>query len=171
MALLSDSGSKSKISPTANQQPMGDKFTLFIVVGKATLMTVTGYCALILTGFRLAATPMQQGILGVAGALFPAGLAAWWMFRNLQRHYTRRQWRAAAIAFGVVTPLSLAVAVVFAQIPGAYAEVVLGRRFILPAIFVSVAVVTTLLSFAASAFVLRFTRHIEKAEDPQSHEA
>jgi hypothetical protein len=93
------------------------------------------------------------------------------MFRELQKQYTRRESQAVATAFGVVTPLSLAVAIVLAQIPGGYAELVLGRRLILPAIFVSIAVVTTLLSFAASAYVLRFTRHIEKAEHRQSHEA
>jgi hypothetical protein len=150
---------------------MRDQRTLFIVVAKAVLMTTIGYSTLVLFGFKLATTPVGQGVFGVVVALLPSGLAAWWMFRQLQKHYTRRESQAAATAFGVITPLSLAVAIVLAQIPGGYAEGVLGRRLILPAIFVSVTVVTTLLSFAASAFVLRFTRHLEKAEDPQSHEA
>jgi len=60
--------------------------------------------------------------------------------------------------------MSQAGAVVFSQIPGGYAEMALGRRFILPAVFLAVSVVTTLLSFAASAFVLRFTRHLEKVQ-------
>jgi hypothetical protein len=143
---------------------MRDKFTLFIVVGKATLMTTVGYAALLLLGVKAATTPTGQGILVIAGALLPNGLAAWWMFRELQKQYSRRESRAVATAFGIVTPLSLAVAIVLSQIPGAYAEVALGRRFILPAVFVAVAVVTTLLSFAASACVLRFTRHLEKVQ-------
>jgi hypothetical protein len=150
---------------------MRDKFHLFIAVGKAAFMTAIGYSALVLLGLKVATTPTGQGVLIIAGVLLPNGFAAWWMFRELQKQYTRRESQAIATAFGVVTPLSLAVAVVLSQIPGAYAEMVLGRRFILPAIFVSVTVVTTLLGFAASASVLRFTRHLDKAEHPQSHEA
>jgi CDP-diglyceride synthetase len=154
---------------------MRDKFTLFVVVGKAALMATFGYAAfgyaaLVLLGFKAATIRTGQGVLVIAGALLPNGFAAWWMFRELQKQYSRRESQAVATAFGVVTPLSLAVAAVLSQIPGAYAEAVLGRRFILPAIFVSVTVVTTLLGFAASAFVLQFTRHLEKAEHPQSHE-
>jgi hypothetical protein len=143
---------------------MRDKLTLFIVIVKAALITTVGYCGLVFVGFKLAVTPAEQGILGVAGAVAPTGLAAWWTFRKLQKHYTRRESRAVATAFGVVTPLSLAVGIVFAQVPGGYAEVALGRRFILPAVFVSVAVVTTLLSFVASACVMRFTRDLEKVQ-------
>ncbi len=164
MALLSDSGLKSKMSPIANPAPMQGKFTLFIVVGQATLMATVGYCTLVLVGFKLAVTPVGQGVLGVVCALLPAGFAAWWIFRKLQKHYTQRGSRAAAVAFGVVTPLSFAVAILLAQIAGGYAEIVLGGRFILPAVFATVAVVTTLLNFAASALVLRFTRHLERVQ-------
>jgi hypothetical protein len=142
---------------------MRDKFTLFIAVGKAALMTTIGYSVLGLLGFKAATTPTGQGIFVIAGALLPNGLAAWWIFRELQKQYARRESRAVATAFGIVTPLSLSVAIVLSQIPGAYAEVALGRRFILPAVFIGIAIVTTFLSFASSVFVLRFTRHLEKA--------
>jgi hypothetical protein len=143
---------------------MRNKFKLFIAVGQAALLADVGYCALVFVAFKLAVTPIEQGVLGVVCALLPAGLAAWWIYRKLQKHYTQRESRAAGVAFGVVTPLSFAVAILLAQISGGYAEIVLGGRFILPAVFATVAVVTTLLNFAASAFVLRFTRHLERVQ-------
>jgi hypothetical protein len=47
---------------------MRDKLLLFTVVGKAALITTVGSFALVL-GFKIAVTPVEQGILGATMAI------------------------------------------------------------------------------------------------------
>ena len=58
-----------------------------------------------------------------------------------------------ATAFGVFSPISLAVSLLLAQIGGSYVGSVIATF-----------VIDTLLSFAVCLFVLRMTRHIEKTQ-------
>lgn len=148
---------------------MRDKFWLFIVVGKAALMTTLGYFGLVLgvLGLKIAVTPGEQQILkatiGFLMVFLPIGIAAWWIFRKLQARYTRREARAVATAFGVFTPVSLAVATVLSQIPAGYAAF-LGRPFGLIGAFAGIVVMTTTLSFLVCLFTLSMTRRIVKLE-------
>jgi hypothetical protein len=146
-----------------------DKFWLLIVIGKAALIATVGEFALVLSvlGFKIAVTPGEQQILK-ATVMFllvflPIGIAAWWIFQKLQARYTRREARAVATAFGVFTPVSLAVATVLSQLPGGYAAS-LGRSFSVVGVFVGVVVMTTLLSFLVCLFTLRMTRLIVRLE-------
>ena len=84
--------------------PCVDKFWLFTLVGKAALITTIGCVSLLLLGIKIAVTQGEQEILGVTMAFLPAGIAAYWIFQKLQTHYTRREARAVATAFGVFTP-------------------------------------------------------------------
>jgi hypothetical protein len=146
---------------------MRNRFWLFVAVGKAALITCV--CALVVgvLSFRIAVTHVEQEILGAVIAIIPSGIAAWWMFRKLRAHCTRREARAVALTFGVFTPVSLGVALVLAQIPGGYAEALLGGPFALVGAFAGTVVMTTLLSFLACLLALSVTRRIESFEQPQ----
>lgn len=145
---------------------MRDKFWLFIVVGKAALMTTLG-CFAPLLGLRIAVSPGEQQILKATMVFLlvflPAGIAAWWIFRKLQARYTRREARTVATAFGVFTPVSLLIAIPLAQIPAGYAAF-LGRPFGLIGAFAGIVVMTTTLSFLVCLFTLSMTRRIVKLE-------
>ena len=82
---------------------MRDKLWLFIVVGKAALMTTLVYFALALAvlGSKIVLTHGEEEILGATMAFLPTGIAAWWIFRKLQARYIRRESRAAATALAV----------------------------------------------------------------------
>jgi len=138
---------------------MHDKLCLFKLVGKASLIVAMGCFALVL-GAKVAVTPGEQQVLGAIIAFLPGGIAAWWMFRKLRAHYTRRQSRAAAITFAVFTPVALLIGVLVAQIPGGYAEV-LGRPFGLVGAFVGIVVTITLLNFVPTVLALWISRRTE----------
>jgi hypothetical protein len=148
---------------------MRDRFWLFIVVGKAALITILGWFGLVLgvVGSKIAMTSGEQQILKATIVLLvvfvPAGIATWWIFRKLQARYTRREARAAATAFGVFTPVSLSIATVLSQIPGGYSAS-LGRAFAVIGAFVGVVVMTTILDFLVCLFTLSMTRRIVKLE-------
>jgi hypothetical protein len=145
---------------------MRDKGWLFIVVGKAALMTTLGYFALVLgvLGSKIVLTHGEEEIFGATMAFLPAGIAAWWMFRNLQAFCTRREARAVAIAFAVLAPVSFGIAVLLSEISGGYADLLLGSPFGLVGAFVGIVVMATIVNFVLCLFTLRFTRHIAKLE-------
>ena len=133
-------------------------------------MATLGLCGLVLgvLGFKIAMTPGDHQILKTTMVFLmvflPIGIAAWWLFRKLlQGRYTRREARAVATAFGVFTPVSLAIATVLSQIPGGYAAF-LGRSFILIGAFAEVVVTTTILDFPVCLLTLSMTRRIVKLE-------
>jgi hypothetical protein len=131
---------------------MSDKFWLFIVVGKAALITILVWFGLVLgvPRFKIGMMSGEQQILKAAVVfllvLLPTGIATWWIFRKLQSHYTRREARAVATAFGAFTPVSLLIAIPLAQIPGGYASF-LGGPFGLVGAFMGVVVMTAILNF------------------------
>jgi|SRR5271169_4910 len=154
---------------------MRDKFWLFIVVGKAALITTLGWLGLVLGGLvsgvlrsKIVMTPGDQQMLKATIVLLlvflPAGIAAWWTFRKLQAHYTRREARAVATAFGVFAPVSLLIGIVLCVVPRAYAELLLGSSFAPVGAFVGVVAMTTILNFMVCLFTLSMTRRIVKLE-------
>jgi hypothetical protein len=143
---------------------MRDKFCLFIIVGKAAFLTTLGVFVLGVLAFKIALTPAEQGILGAAVAFLPTGIAAWWIFRKLQAYRTRREARAVAIAFAVLNPVSLGIAILLSQLSGGYAELFLGSPFGLVGALVGTVVMATLLDFALCLFTLSITRQIIRLE-------
>jgi len=74
-------------------------------------------------------------IIGALVAVFlPDGLAAWWIFRRLRVDRSRSDARRAATAFAVSAPVALGVGNLLGALVGGYAEALLGRYFVLPAI-------------------------------------
>lgn len=129
-------------------------------------MTTLGYFALALgiLGSKIVLTHGEEEILGATMAFLPSGIAAWWMFRKLQAYCTRREARAAAIAFAVLAPVSFGIAFLLSEISGGYAELLLGSPFALVGAFVGIVVIATIVNFVLCLFTLRLTRHIVKLE-------
>lgn len=145
---------------------MRDKFWLFIVVGKAALITTAG-CFVPLLGLKVPLTRNEQGMLWMIAVVLSIGIATWWIFRELQAGYTRREARAATTTFAILTPMSLGIAILLSPFPGGYAEMFLGSSFVLVGVVVGVIAITTLLNFLLCLFTLWMTRRIIKLESTQ----
>jgi len=135
---------------------------LFIVVSRASLITSTG-CLVPLLTFKISMTTRALQVLALGAMMIPTGIAAFWMFRKLQLRHTAREAKAVAIAFSIFAPIGLMIAIVFAEIPGGYAELFLGSRFALVGVFASIPVITAFASYVPCLFVLWMTRHIMKS--------
>jgi hypothetical protein len=147
---------------------MSDAFRLLVIVGKAAFLVTAGLCALMLGIFSLGFDTQSKSVgleILVAVAVFlPIGIATGWIFRKLRTVYPRREALAVSTAFGLITPGSMVVSVVLADISGGYAEMLAGPRFILVGVFVGLVAVTGFLSFIACALVLRVTQLIISVE-------
>lgn len=142
---------------------MRDTLRLSVIVGEAALIVTSGCFALTVTLILCGFNPEQQSpwtkALFVVAYLLPIGVVAGWMFRKLRAVYSTREARAVSIAFGVLTPISLGVSMVLAEITGGYADAFTRLRFSgLVGAFVGAAVMTALLSFLACALTLRITQ-------------
>jgi len=93
----------------------------------------------------------------------PVAAGTWWVFRKLRSDSQRADALAVAICFAVLSPLSLAVAMPVAVIPGSYAGY-LGRPFGLIGAFLSVAITVWLATLLPSAFVLWVLRRSRPAD-------
>jgi hypothetical protein len=140
-----------------------DRLWFFIVVSTAAIIASTG-CLVPLLTLKIAALTAVLQILVLAGGFLPTVVAAFWMFGKLQLRYTRREARAVAVAFSIFAPIGLLIAIVVAEIPGGYAELLLGSRFAPVAAFASIPVITALASYVPCLLVLRMTRHIMRSE-------
>jgi len=150
---------------------MRGAFRLFMVVGEAALMAGAGIFALILITVRLlpptpSAPTGVQTIAAMFAVFLPSGLATWWVFRQLQPHFPRREARAVAIAFVVFAPVSFAIANLLYAIPGSIAGPLLSKSRLgfLSALLVGIAIMTALLASLGCALALWITRRIERAE-------
>jgi hypothetical protein len=134
---------------------MREKSFLLAHIGTASFIETVGLFTLVLMNvhFRLASTSVSEGLVGATSVCIPCAIAVWWLFRKLQSRYSKREVKAVATAFGVFSPISLAVSLLLAQIGGSYVGSVIATF-----------VIDTLLSFAVCLFVLRMTRHIEKTQ-------
>jgi fructose-specific phosphotransferase system IIC component len=142
---------------------MRDAFRLFVIVGKAALIAIGGLIALVLTlslfGFNPDHKSAWAGILVLTACLLPIGVATSWMLRRLRTVYPQREARAVSIAFGLFTPISLALSMVLAEITGGYADILVRWRFSgAVGAFVGAIVIAAFLSFLVCALVLRITR-------------
>ena len=144
---------------------------LFVIVGVASLITTATYFGVVLALLPILRRPnlprlVQVPLLAVV-VLTPVCFAAWWIFKRLRANYPVRTARAAAIAFGVFTPVSLGVAFPLSTIV-AYSEGLAGYPvFGFLGAFVGVVIMAALLSFVPCAFVLWIARHDGGAHQAQ----
>lgn len=92
----------------------------------------------------------SQIVVMMIAILLPDALATWRVFRRVRRD-SRNNARRAATAFAVSAPLALGVGYLLGELVGGYAEIVLGRYFILPAV---VTVIILLVIFIHSCVVM-----------------
>jgi len=118
---------------------------LFRIVAGLALLFALSSSALALAIFPfITETAFFRGVAVAAVIVIPDALATWWLFRRLGQHRTANDARRGATAFAFSVPLVLSVGYMLGVLVGGYAEVFLGRVFILPAIivFISVLIVT-----------------------------
>ena len=131
---------------------------LFVTVAEgAVLFTVASWALVLVLGLVIprAFTPDKSihiEIIALLVAVFvPDGFAAWWLFRRVGANRSRADARRAATAFAVSAPLILGVGYLLGELVGGYADVILGSRFILPAV---ASFIIVLMIFVPSAVVM-----------------
>jgi hypothetical protein len=141
---------------------MRDRWLIPIIAKAVIAATVSSQILIFATGpLRFRSTYGFEAMLILLIAFLPSSCAALWIFRKLQSRCTRREARAVALAFGVLTPILLAISMIFGTLAGAFAEGVVGGPFILLAAFGAPILLTIVLVFCISLFTLRMTHHIE----------
>lgn len=104
------------------------------------------------------ATPSaSQVVTLVSVVVLPLVASGWWVFRRLILRCSRRETRAVTASFSVVTLLSWPVAILLAQIPGAYMGY-LGRPLGMVGAFASIVIFIAMANFGASSLVLWIVR-------------
>ncbi|HUD22160.1 MAG TPA: hypothetical protein VMQ60_04890 [Acidobacteriaceae bacterium] len=150
---------------------MRDNVFLLIRVTEACLINFVVWGTLVIAlSFKFASTDVPS-ILLASGLCLGCGIATWWIVRRLKLRYTRREVIAVAMAFAVVTPVALLASAFCDQVLGVYTAqpfdlIFRSKTGIFDAIctFISIAVTTTLLSYAVCVFVLWTTRRILKTQ-------
>jgi hypothetical protein len=134
-------------------------------MGEAALIVTVTYFALILIAVWPIIPHVSVGVQATAGAvgvLVPICLAAWWIFRRLRAHYARREARAAAITFGLFTPVPLGISLLLGPIVGGYTGIFLGTQSRLVAFsgaVMGIVVMIALMTFVPSLLALWIMRH------------
>jgi hypothetical protein len=142
---------------------MRDNFSLFIVVGKAVLITTLGGFAPILGLFGPKFVRRGvRGMVAVSMVLF-LWIAARWMFGTLRAHSTIRESRAVTTTFAAFAPVSFGMAMLFGDLSGGYAAL-LGSFWGLIGAFAGVVAIAALISFVLCLLTLRITRNIVRLE-------
>ena len=135
-------------------------------MGQAALIVTATYFALILVAVWPLVPHLSIGVQAIAGAvgvLAPICFAAWWIFRKLGAYYERREARAAAITFGLFTPVLLCIGLLLGPIVGGYTGIFLGTESGLVAFsgtVMGIVVMIAMMTFVPSVLVLWITRHI-----------
>jgi hypothetical protein len=118
---------------------MSPKRRLFITVAEGAVSFAVASWALVLV-FSLVAprvftsgSSLRAEIAATLVVFLPDGLVAWWILRRVRASRLRDDARRATTAFAVSAPLALGVGYLLGELVGGYAEVILGSRFILPA--------------------------------------
>jgi hypothetical protein len=135
---------------------MARRLRLTVFVGEALLLFILGYFVLELLLASLLKTP--AGLSAVI--LVPISAATWWLFRKLRQIYSCREASAAAITFGVFSPISLLVATPLATLPGSLVAGLLGAPFGVVGAFLGLAVLTGVLILVPMALALWIARHV-----------
>jgi hypothetical protein len=122
---------------------------------RASLIATGAYFAFVLAlvAFKPKLTDGQAGIAVVATLSLSVGIACWWMFRKLQTHLPRAEARAATIAFAVVSPVAMAMALLLGQF-GGYASVFFGDALAFPGTLAGALIIFSVVSFMGVAFKL-----------------
>jgi hypothetical protein len=134
---------------------MSKKYFLLISIIKASLLS-TCICfvpVLAVLLFGIATTQREEEATGFIMASLPV-IVGFWLFRRLQRCFSRREAKFLALSFAVFTPIALVISVALAQVPGGYAGF-LGRPFGLLGAFLSVVLAEVLLNFTLCVLLLR----------------
>jgi hypothetical protein len=114
---------------------------------------------------KIAVAREAEAPMGITAAVLPSGVAACWLFRRLRPDHTRREARAAAVAFAVFTPISLIVAMPLAEITGGYAGF-LGHAFGFVGALAGNVAVTTAVSFVCCGFSVGIANRVEGRREP-----
>jgi hypothetical protein len=85
-------------------------------------------------------TTFSRGVGVTIAIIAPDLFATWWIFRRLRLLRTANTARRAATAFAFSAPIALAIAYPLGTLVGAYAEVFLGRVFVIPVIILFIAI-------------------------------
>ena len=102
--------------------------------------------------------------------LLPICLAAFWIFRELQAEYTRREAGAAAITFVVFTPVPLAISLVLGPIVGGYTGIFLrteSRWVAFSGAVIGIVMMVALVTFVTSLLAVWIAGRIEKVDQRQ----
>ena len=153
---------------------MANTLRLFLVIAVGSLIATVLYFGLALALAALLQRPsvprIVQGIGVAATVLLPTCLAASWIFRKLRAHYTRREARAAAMTFGVLTPVPLGISLLLGPIVGGYAGIFLGTQSRLVAFsgaVMGIVLMIASMTFVTSLLALWITRRIGRPHQPQ----
>jgi hypothetical protein len=151
---------------------MGSTHRLFVTVAEgAVLFTVASWGFVLTTlAFRPPLSFHGEMIAGFATVFVPDGLAAWWFFRRVLANRSRADARRAATAFAVSAPLILGVGYLLGELVGGYAEVILGSRFILPAMATFIIVLMIFLPSAVVMWVLHPSGGVEPVPESDQDE-
>jgi hypothetical protein len=141
---------------------MGARLWVLLTVAAGSLLTVTAPFAVLFLGLALKLTEVQAGVLVLVAIAIGDGLAAWWVFRLLQRHHTRAEARAVAKTFAAFAPVALLVAMPLALFPGAYAEWLFGQPLV--GAFFGIVILVAVLNFGAALLALSVTGRTGETE-------
>jgi hypothetical protein len=143
------------------------------VAGSATLLTLLWWGLAVgigLPAFGTSQPPALPSAWQLASLaiviLGPVALSTWWMLRRLRTRCPAREARVAAATFALSAPVSMAIAIVLAELTGSYADAWLGGPFGLVGAFAGTVTTTAFLSFLACALALRITRRAEGSRAP-----
>lgn len=147
---------------------------LFLVIAMRSLIATVLYFGLALALAALFQRPsvprIVQGIGVAVTVLVPICLGALWIFRKLQAEYTRREARAAAITFGVFTPVPLAISLLLGPIVGGYTGIFLrteSRLVAFSGAVMGIVVMIALVTFVTSLLAVWITRHVGAVHQTQ----
>ena len=108
-----------------------------------------------------------EKLLRLFAIAIPAVISGYCIFRMLLPSLTRREARAAAMGFVVLSPVTVGLGMLAGEIGGGYSELLLGSRLALFGAALGVYLVTTALSFALSVFIVRTSRMKNPALSPK----
>jgi uncharacterized membrane protein len=132
---------------------------------QAQLIVTATYFALILVAVFPLVTHVSVGIqatTGAVGVLASICFAVRWIFRKLRAYHERREARAAAITFGLFTPVSLGIGLPLGQVVGGYIGLFLrteSRLVAFSGAVMGIIVMIAIMTFVPSLFALWITHH------------
>ena len=136
------------------------KRRLIVLVAEALFLFTLGYFVLDLLLLKSDASVLKANAALLLAILVPISAVTWWLARKLRQIYSRREAIAAAITFGVFSPISLLVVTPFATISGNYASAFLGPAFGLIGAFFGLVALTGVLILTPMILVLWIARHV-----------